>query len=122
MDCSAMAELNQNLSIEEKRGKPKPADRNYQLKVFKEFKDGVLTAEKVLKPRTDPIFTEIGKRINGMTGGAVHLAISRRLKDIFEPIEYEPKPKKTSMYDDDNDDYKDDEIDFSFGESAIIDE
>lgn len=42
-----MAELNadfMNLTIEVKRGKPKPADRKYQLSKFIEYKESLLTA------------------------------------------------------------------------------
>lgn len=39
--------------------------------------------KKNLKPRTHPIFVEIGKRLNDMSGSAVQLAIKRRMNEIF---------------------------------------
>lgn len=73
-------------SLPKKRGpgKPKPATLDSQLETFKEYKDKILTSAKTLKPRTDPIFVEIAGKIGNMSAAAVHLAIKRRMNEIFE--------------------------------------
>lgn len=79
----------EKLKIDEKRGKPKPADRNFQLEIFIGFKSDLLTKDKMLKPRTDPIFNQIANRINPqMSAAAAHLAITRRIHEIFSDEEY----------------------------------
>lgn len=122
---SQLSEELQQLTIEEKRGKPKPAGRQFQLDKFKEYKNDLLTAEKHLKPRTDPIFTEIGMQINNMTSAATHLAIKRRLNEIFEkeglfsstPNPVEPQNENNDA---DSDDDNGIEIDDICNDSCIV--